>query len=100
MRASLTCKGGFSQSQVRCLLIYTVNFLLQIKDKICRQCTEGCINKCVIIKYVTRYIILMCILKPKFGFIVPLLNKTGKHTNTCRYLPIIYYSYPLHLSCV
>lgn len=54
----------------------------------CRQCNEGCINKCVVVKYVTRYIILMFMLKTMFGFIVPILNKTGQHTNTCPSVPL------------
>lgn len=77
-----------SVAAVRCLLVYKVNFLLWIKDKICRQCNEDCLNKCVVIKYVTRYIILMYMLKTMFGFIVPILNKTGEHTNTCPSVPL------------
>lgn len=77
-----------SVSTVRCLLVYKFNFWLQIKDKMCRQCNEGCINKCVVVKYVTRYIILMFMLKTMFGFTVPILNKTGEHTNTCPSVPL------------
>lgn len=67
-----------SVSTVWGLPVYKASFWVQIKEKIHTQSNQGCINKCGVIKY-----ILMYMLKTMFGFIAPVLNASGDHTNTC-----------------
>lgn len=77
-----------SVSTARCLLVYKVHFLLQIKDKICRECNEGCINKGVVIKYVIRYIMYLMYVENNVWIYRTYINKTGECANMRLSIPL------------